>query len=1004
MSQPPGSARQAQAAPGPGAPPQSPFIDLLYRFRWPAALLMLLFCAGVMAAGWGRIADFSQRVDSLADPPPEDPQPRMFDPRSDIWFDPNDQALAAFYDIEEQFVGEDIAFAAFEEREDPHGVFGVKSLERIARVSEKLEQIPFVRNVRSLTDNPWIRWGEVAPGEQGLIVSDLFEEPPASYSEEQRISRMIAILGAERAAALIGEQAVRAMLGADADFADHIGEPRLIRGIVSEDGRATAIQIQILRPRLTDARLAEAFGEDASDGKAIAPAIHTSTMQGGALDAIDAILAQEAGVEWHLAGVPVLERHFPKIGQSDMRYVGLMFVAIAVILLIVYRRVGGVVMPMMIVIATIMGMNGTVWVKGDLMNNLTAIAPNIMTAVGVADSVHLVTAYYLLRPKHDDKRQLIMEVLRLNAVPVFLTSITTAIGFFSLTTSDIVPMRTLGYTAGIGTLLAYLLSMTVIPAMLSLIPLRKPAGMVAEPESLDHDDLDHWSAKLVAFTSKNRVVLTALTLMAFVTAGYGLTQMRFSSDMRIMFPEDDPVRRDLEWLGDNLGGAGDLEFVFRGPKPAGSPQEADARLSRIAQLQLKRNAAEVAKAAPVAESETETEAAPGSESGSEPETGSESESAPEPPPELTAAEAQELAKLESEEREYRRRRIGASAELLGKVDAFQARLEAEAQKPGGKLEKLTNFDSGLSVLRKMHQVQNENRPAFYRVPVEDDVPIEARQPTVLVDEVLEEETFIPAQNASSMASQYYLQYENGAKPSENLASMITPDRRSFRVSARVDQGPTHVLLEAFDEIRRIADAHFPEIRGTPAAVEDGSALSTMTMTGRFYLYMNMMTRFVGTLVESLSLALLAITLLIVFVYRSLTLGAVSLIPNVLPIITPLGLMGLLGVPLDGPAVLVAAVALGVCVDDTIHFITKYSSARKEGLGIDAALRKAFRLVGPALTWTTIVLVLGFSVLMLSDFRPNIVIGILGSIMIFLAWFADFVLLPAVLSLIGREST
>jgi predicted RND superfamily exporter protein len=284
------------------------------------------------------------------------------------------------------------------------------------------------------------------------------------------------------------------------------------------------------------------------------------------------------------------------------------------------------------------------------------------------------------------------------------------------------------------------------------------------------------------------------------------------------------------------------------------------------------------------------------------------------------------------------------------------------------------------------------------------VPASARKPSAIVDDVLEETVYIPAQDASSLISQYYLQYENGAKPTENLSALLTPDRSVFRISARIDAAPTSTTLAAFDRIREIAREHFPDIAGSKDDVASGAALSSLTLTGKQYLFTNMMDRFTTTLIVSFSLALSVIVVLITVVFRSIRLGLASLIPNVLPIAAPLGFLGLVGIPIDGPAILVASVALGVCVDDTIHLFAKFAQARGDGLSVSDSLERAFRLVGGALTWTTVVLVIGFGTLTLSSFQPNAAIGYMGSIMIALAWLADFLLVPAVMGYLYREET
>ena len=87
----------------------------------------------------------------------------------------------------------------------------------------------------------------------------------------------------------------------------------------------------------------------------------------------------------------------------------------------------------------------------------------------------------------------------------------------------------------------------------------------------------------------------------------------------------------------------------------------------------------------------------------------------------------------------------------------------------------------------MHQVQNENRATHYRVPVEGDVPEDARQTVLDYDEWGESWSLVPPQSASTLVAQYYLQYENGARPGENLTSELSADRTQFRMQGRVLQ-------------------------------------------------------------------------------------------------------------------------------------------------------------------------------------------------------------------------
>lgn len=924
-------------------------LDRLYKYRWAMTAVSVLSVLLLFRFGFGRVSDFTKQVESLADHAPKKSQPQMFDPRSDIWFDSSSPALQTFHEIEERFVAQDVLFIGFEESSDPHGAFSVKSLQAIDRLGKKMREVPYVRNVRSLVANPWIRWGNVDGEEEGLIVSDLFENDPASYTERERLERMISVLGAVNASGLIGEEKVRELLGPDADFSDHIGEPRLLGNLLSEDGRSTAIIVDVIRPRFSDETLDETFGAGTLSREA-GPPIHASAVQIEALHAIKELVAEEQGeFDFHITGVPVMREHYMVTAKHDMKFVGLMIVVIAIVLLVLYRRVAGAVLPLITVFLAIMGMLGFVFLKGDLINLVTALTPHMLVAIGVATAVHLVTAYYRLRPDYDDKHDLVRATVRFNLLPVFLTSLTTAVGFMSLTTSVIAPIKQFGYTTAIGTVFAFIISMVLVPTFLSLLPLSTKAKPKAAAKKVSTKP--HWSEWLAGVVVRRRKAIVAVGVVLTLLTAAGLYRITLSTDLKTMFGEGNPVVADFLWVDDHISGTGDVEILFSGAPSTDSDDQAAARLGRLGELVN----------------------SPGDEF------------------------AKELASLKLQEESHQRGQIAVSSEFLGLLDKYQTRLEVEGLDPKSPLHAITSIESALSVLRKIHQVQHENKGTFYRVPADEDVPLDAREPVVLYDEFLEENTIIPGQSASTMIAQYYLQYENGAKPEENLSTLITPDRRKFRFTMRVRTVSSSEKINAYNRMLEIARTEFPGLIGTPADVAAGKALSTMQMTGSNFLQVNMVTAFSETLIASLAIAVLVITLLISLVFRSLIIGIVSMIPNVLPIVVPIGFLSLIGYPLDGPSILVAAVGLGICVDDTIHFLSKYSKARANTGSAEVAIQKTFRDIGPALIYTSIVLACGFAMMTFATFRANVMVGFLGAVIIALAWVADFVLTPAVLS-------
>lgn len=151
------------------------------------------------------------------------------------------------------------------------------------------------------------------------------------------------------------------------------------------------------------------------------------------------------------------------------------------------------------------------------------------------------------------------------------------------------------------------------------------------------------------------------------------------------------------------------------------------------------------------------------------------------------------------------------------------------------------------------------------------------------------------------------------------------------------------------------------------------------------------------------LALVLISFVLIFALRSVRLGVISLVPNLVPAALAYGTWGLFVGRVDLSASVVICMSLGIVVDDTVHFLSKYLRARRERqLNIEDGMRYAFHTVGTALTITTIVLVAGFLVLVASHFSPTWVSGLLLAMTLSYALIADFLFLPPLLMLLDRR--
>ena len=134
----------------------------------------------------------------------------------------------------------------------------------------------------------------------------------------------------------------------------------------------------------------------------------------------------------------------------------------------------------------------------------------------------------------------------------------------------------------------------------------------------------------------------------------------------------------------------------------------------------------------------------------------------------------------------------------------------------------------------------------------------------------------------------------------------------------------------------------------------------------------------------------------VCLYRSLRISLLAILPNILPLLLMLGLIGWTGMGLKMSTVIVFTIAFGIAVDDTIHFMSRLKSELEAGISPLSAIANTYRSTGKAIVITSIILVLGFSVLLLSSFQTTFTTGLLVSLALLFALFADLLLLPVLL--------
>jgi len=238
---------------------------------------------------------------------------------------------------------------------------------------------------------------------------------------------------------------------------------------------------------------------------------------------------------------------------------------------------------------------------------------------------------------------------------------------------------------------------------------------------------------------------------------------------------------------------------------------------------------------------------------------------------------------------------------------------------------------------------------------------------------------LPASNEA--VSQYILLYE--ASGGEELEKMVSADIAAARLTIYAKSSDSKTSQRLYNDLVSNIESIIPKDY-------------TYHITGMSFLVLKAMQYIEETQISSLTIALIVISLLMVVVFRSLKVGLISMLPNIFPIIITLGIMGWTGIWLDYVRTLISCIAIGLAVDDTIHFMARYQLEFNHLKNYEKALFATMRDVGRAITITTIVLVVGFSVSMTSQLNDSFYFGLLSSICIILALLADYFLCPALI--------
>lgn len=414
-------------------------------------------------------------------------------------------------DVKKMLPEDDPGVAAFDEVDETFGgaefamiildmgeVFSASALHEIDQLTNDLERVKGVSSVLSITNIE-----EIKGVEDGIEVVELIKEIPTNESELQELKHRVL---------------------SDDDYAGQI---------VSKNGKIALVLVQLL-PNV--------------DKKIVVYNIK------------EVLKKLELDKKAYLTGDAVMDQEISKIVVGDMsKLLPLAILVVIAILYFSFRNIRGIVLPLLIVIVTAIWTVGLMGYFGTPLSNISNIMPIIIISMGIADGIHILTRYREELSLTSDKWKSLTRTVVAVGLACFLTSITTMIGFGSLYTSSIRPIKDFGLFTAIGVGIAFVITVTLFLAFLSLLrPDRRELDK--KRKVLLKGILKKWANFIVG---RAKMVLVAAGLLALL-AGVGIPLISTEMNFINFFKPDSRIRLAFNTMKENFGGVEPVQVVVKG--------------------------------------------------------------------------------------------------------------------------------------------------------------------------------------------------------------------------------------------------------------------------------------------------------------------------------------------------------------------------------------------------------------------------------------------------------
>ncbi|MDH4129658.1 MAG: MMPL family transporter, partial [Spirochaetota bacterium] len=687
--------------------------------------------------------------------------------------------------------------------------------------------------------------------------------------------------------------------------------------------------------------------------------------------------------KFYVAGLPEMSAAFGRYIAEDLKIMlPILFVIVLLTMLYLFRSGWGMITPMLIVIISILGTLGITGYIGYELNNVTGMIPQILLAIGIADAIHILTLFFRELHHGKSKKESMIITIKMNFLPCFLTSTTTALGFISLLTSISPPIRVLGIVVAVGSMIAFAVTLALLPALLVVLPFSEKSTHHKERAMKWTRWLGHY-----VITHRNKILFTlsAITIIFSIF----ISVVKVDNNPTNYFKQGTYFRDAMDFVDERLKGANMIEVSINTVTLPNKVEKSKFENEILNKLSNDRDK-ELILRNYLSDKEKESY--------------------------ILSSDVSEKDKLmlihllKSKPIKYNLPNNSdgiKEPEFLKKIEQFQIYLENDGLKDiyiTSRVEKINNIISksqinDIKLVNLINAInlylKGEGLKYFDFLKLFDNLIDHVNHLIVKPDELLtttnelkkyllDNETDLKISHTNSLVDiiktinrrlhqdniKYYaipdsknvlaqnlLQYTQSVPFGRDLNNQINTDQSAIRLTVRRPNAGSEENLRIVKKMEDYINKHLKDY--------------DINITGRATIFSYTTPKVTKNMIMGLFTAIITITILLSFTFKSIKIGLLSLVPNVTPLLLMFGLVGITGTDFNMGLSMVAIIAMGIIVDDTIHFIAKYLKARRSEKSVVESVYKVFHDVGSAIIFTSVILTIGFGIGIFSNFLFNV---------------------------------